>query len=53
MSESTLRFLDRETLASFLSHAGFEIEEQLGDWDRQPLTESSPEIITLARPNRT
>ncbi len=50
VSESTLRFLDRDMLASFLAHAGFEIEEQFGDWDRQPLTESSPEIITLARP---
>ena len=25
------------------------IEEQFGDWDGQPLTATSPEIITLAR----
>jgi ubiquinone/menaquinone biosynthesis C-methylase UbiE len=50
VSESTLRFLHRDVLASFLARAGFEIEEQFGDWDRQPLTENSPEIITVARP---
>jgi SAM-dependent methyltransferase len=48
-SSSTLRFLGEEELSSFLSGAGLEIEEQLGDWDRQPLTEASPEIITVTR----
>jgi hypothetical protein len=45
-----LRFLDPEPLYSFLLEAGFEIEEQFGDWGRQPLTATSPEIITIARP---
>ena len=49
VSRSTLRFLDAESLSSFLSDAGLAIEEQFGDWDRQPLTDTSPEIITIAR----
>jgi SAM-dependent methyltransferase len=49
VSRSTLRFLDAGSLSSFLSAAGLAIEEQFGDWDRQPLTATSPEIITIAR----
>jgi ubiquinone/menaquinone biosynthesis C-methylase UbiE len=49
VSRSTLRFLDPAALSSFLSDAGLAIEDQFGDWDRQPLTETSPEIITIAR----
>jgi SAM-dependent methyltransferase len=48
-SRSTLRFLDPSSLSSFVSTAGFGIEEQFGDWNRQPLTATSPEIITIAR----
>ena len=49
VSRSTLRFLDVDSLSAFLSGAGLVIEEQFGDWDRQPLTDASPEIITVAR----
>ena len=49
VSRSTLRFLDANSLRSFLSDAGLEIEEQYGDWNRQSLTASSPEIITFAK----
>ncbi len=49
LSRSTLRFLDAHSLFSFLSGAGLAIEEQFGDWDRQPLTATSREIITIAR----
>lgn len=49
VSRSTLRFLDANSLSSFLSDAGLTIEEQFGDWDRQPLTDTSPEIITVAK----
>jgi hypothetical protein len=49
VSRSTLRFLDAGRLSSFLSRAGFAIKEQFGYWDRQPLTRTSPEIITFAR----
>ena len=48
LSRSTLRFLGADSLSLFLTDAGLSIEEQYGDWDRQPLTESSPEIITIA-----
>jgi hypothetical protein len=48
-SGSTLRFLDADAVATFLSGAGLAIEEQFGDWDESPLTDLSPEIITLAR----
>ena len=48
-SRSMLRFLDPDALSSFLAGAGLAIEEQFGDWDRRPLTATSPEIITVAR----
>ena len=47
-SRSTLRFLDLDTLTAFLSDAGFTVDTQFGDWERQPLTDASPEIITIA-----
>jgi SAM-dependent methyltransferase len=50
ISRSTLRFLDADLLSSFLDDAGLVIEEQFGDWDRQPLKNTSPEIINIARP---
>ena len=37
-----------DALTAFLSDAGFAIEQQYGDWERQPLTDTSPEIITIA-----
>ncbi|HEY5250672.1 MAG TPA: class I SAM-dependent methyltransferase [Acidimicrobiales bacterium] len=49
-SQSTLRFLDANSLSRHLSDAGLGIEKQFGNWSREPLTESSPEIITIARP---
>ena len=51
-SRSTLRFLGAEALAAFLSEAGLVVAEQFGDWDRAPLTDTSPEIITVARRRR-
>ncbi|MER6910751.1 class I SAM-dependent methyltransferase [Streptomyces sp. NPDC000594] len=48
-SRSTLRFLDQESLGRFLAGAGLVVEEQYGDWDRSPVTDASPEIITVAR----
>lgn len=49
VSHSTLRFLDAASVASFLADAGLTIEEQVGDWDGQPLSDTAPEIITIAR----
>ena len=48
VSRSKLRFLSEDKLGSFLAGAGLLIEEQCGNWDRQPLTSASPEIITVA-----
>ena len=47
-SQSTLRFLDAGTLLAFLSDSGLMIDKQFGDWNGQPLTATSPEIITVA-----
>jgi SAM-dependent methyltransferase len=49
VSRGMLRFLDAEALSAFLFGAGLAIEEQFGDWTRRPLTDTSPEIITIAR----
>ncbi len=49
VSRSTLRFLGADSLTEFLSAAGLTVEGQYGNWDRQPLTDTSPEIITIAR----
>ncbi|MDP9025426.1 MAG: class I SAM-dependent methyltransferase [Candidatus Eremiobacteraeota bacterium] len=48
VSTSTLRFFDAASLLPFLVDAGLSVEEQFGDWDRTPVTATSPEIITLA-----
>ncbi|NEA38659.1 class I SAM-dependent methyltransferase [Streptomyces sp. SID11385] len=45
----SLRFLGVTELNGFLAEAGFLVEEQYGDWDRAPLGEAGPEIITVAR----
>ena len=52
LSRTRLRFLDAEALSEFLGDADLAVEEQFGDWDRHPLTETSPEIITVARPGQ-
>lgn len=44
-----LRFLDVPLLAEFLTEAGFTVGAHYGDWLRGPVTESSREIITIAR----
>ncbi|MFC8075796.1 class I SAM-dependent methyltransferase [Streptomyces sp. NPDC057307] len=48
-SDSTLRFLGSDRLDAFLIEAGLVVEERYGDWDRGPVTDASPEIITIAR----
>lgn len=49
VSHSTLRFIGKADLDEELARAGLVREAQFGDWDKSPLTESSPEIITIAR----
>jgi SAM-dependent methyltransferase len=48
-SHSTLRFVTATTLADLLAESGLAIEARHGDWNGEPLTDSSPEIITIAR----
>jgi hypothetical protein len=50
VSLSTLRILDAASLSGLLADAGLEIEEQFGSFERRPLTATSPEIVTIARP---
>lgn len=47
--EGQLRFLDRPALNTFLTDAGFSIDEQWGDFDLSPITDACPEIVTIAR----
>ena len=47
-STSTLRFLDAASLRERLAAAGLVVDAQFGTWDRAPLRDSSPEIITIA-----
>jgi SAM-dependent methyltransferase len=49
VDRASLRFLDAPALAGFLDEAGLAIEAQYGDWNREPLGPSSPEIVTIAR----
>lgn len=51
VSQSTLRFLDAQSLNSRLGEAGLVVVEQFGDWDCRPLADDSPEIITMVRRN--
>jgi hypothetical protein len=49
LDRASLRFLDVAALATFLTEAGFTIEDQHGDWRQGPITTTSREIITIAR----
>ncbi len=48
-SQSAQRFYSADDVSAFLSDAGLTIEEQFGHWDRRPFTDTSPEIVTIAR----
>jgi SAM-dependent methyltransferase len=49
VSESRLRFADRETIGRLLTEASFEATGWLGDFDGSPYSETSREIIPIAR----
>jgi ubiquinone/menaquinone biosynthesis C-methylase UbiE len=49
VSESRLRFAPLDTIQRLLSAAGFGEVELLGWWDGTPYSETSPEIIAIAR----
>jgi hypothetical protein len=36
-------------LASLYDYAGLVVDEQYGYWDRTPVTDDSPEIVTIVR----
>jgi SAM-dependent methyltransferase len=50
VSRSTLRFLGADALGEFLGEAGLVVHEQYGDWGREPVSPTAPEIITVAGP---
>lgn len=49
VSESRLRFADRETIGRLLTEAGFDTVDWLGDFNGGRYGETSPEIIPIAR----
>jgi ubiquinone/menaquinone biosynthesis C-methylase UbiE len=49
VATTTLRFMSRDELATFLGEAGFTDIAWYGNWDRSPAISTSPEIIALAR----
>jgi SAM-dependent methyltransferase len=49
---SELRFMNAARLNTLLAEGGLALVAQYGDWDRSPLTQASPEIITIAAPHR-
>ncbi|GAA3462275.1 hypothetical protein J2S66_004028 [Saccharothrix longispora] len=50
MERATLRFTTAEQVDALLAQSGFEVVGRHGSWDRAPLTATSREIITVARP---
>jgi SAM-dependent methyltransferase len=48
-SPSVWRYRTSEELSESLTRAGFEVEAAYGDWDRSPLTATSPDIVIVAR----
>lgn len=48
-----LRYTFPQELASLLHHNGLTIARQYGDWDGEPLTATSPSIITVCRKDRS
>ncbi|ONI89086.1 SAM-dependent methyltransferase [Saccharothrix sp. ALI-22-I] len=50
VDRGTLRFMEVRELDALLGETGFEVAERYGLWDRSALTDTSREIITIARP---
>jgi SAM-dependent methyltransferase len=47
-SRSTLRFIEPDRLRELLTEAGLRVEGWFGDWDRSPVTPTSPEVVVVA-----
>ncbi|PSL53178.1 methyltransferase family protein [Saccharothrix carnea] len=50
VDRGALRFMEADAIDGLLRETGFEVAERYGFWDRAPLTGTSREIITIARP---
>jgi ubiquinone/menaquinone biosynthesis C-methylase UbiE len=48
VATTTLRFMSRDELAAFLGEAGFTNITWFGNWNRSPISATSPEIIVIA-----
>ena len=48
VSNNTLRLLGRAALEAHLRRAGLQLEQLLGDWNSEPFSPSSPEMIVVA-----
>jgi SAM-dependent methyltransferase len=48
-ARTALRYTFPQELAALLHYNGFTIMRQYGDWDREPLTATSPSIISVCR----
>jgi SAM-dependent methyltransferase len=51
ITRTALRYTFPQELAALLHGHSFAIARQVGDWDGQPLTATSPSIITVCRKN--
>ena len=49
VDRASLRFLDAEGADRFLGAEGFEVERRYGDWSRGPFTDTSDNLVTVAR----
>ena len=49
LDRDVLAFRDAPTLTASVTSAGFALSHQYGDWEKNPLTPDSPEIILVAR----
>jgi len=49
LDRARLRFLDADALDTYLTRAGFVVEARFGGWSKEPPSDDSAEIITIAR----
>jgi SAM-dependent methyltransferase len=49
VDRASLRFLDAEGVERFLGAAGFQVEARYGDWSRSPFTDTSDNLVVVAR----
>jgi hypothetical protein len=52
ITRTSLRYTFPQELAALLHYHGFTLLRQYGDWNLEPLAESSPSIIVVCRPQK-